>query len=76
MTITIIGIAWAYKKHGAHIHYSYQDNRVVGQAVKTTWLNNNTYPVQDIQIGSKYYAEVNDYFFSVFRAMDDNDKRG
>ena len=69
MKITVTGIKRKPEKNGAHIHYTYNENDVIGQAVDHKWLNNSTYLTDNVIIGNEYDVEVNGYRFNVLKEM-------
>lgn len=53
--------------NGAHVHFTHSDSAVIGEAADHKWLNNGQYPIDDIEIGREYNAEIFQHMFSLFQ---------
>ena len=52
--------------NGAHVHFTYSDNNVIGEAADHKWLNNGQYPIDCLEIGKEYEVEIFRHIFCVF----------
>lgn len=60
--------------NGAHVHFTYSDSNVTGEAADHKWLNNSQYPIDDIKIGNEYNVEIFRYMFSLFHDVKTEEK--